>query len=424
MPELNPDPSQPAKMMRTNIISLTNTSFALIFIVMIFWINSAKSQTSEQRFITMNDAIIQMVANNPNAKNAGLSVEYAQAQKGSAIEFDHTDFSFYYGQMNSDINDRYFEVNQNFGSPLAHYYKGKLIKEQLKYAKTRSQITMNELISYLKYAWFDWVFAQNKLALIESEVLIYENNLANMFSDTTPVGQDPLLLTMAQTKYAEIQSRKFGAGEDYKLATNQIKQLLYTTENIAPADTTLEMYAIIPKTKGPDKFYPATHINLYTENLTLKKWETKYERAKLFPEIKGGYFNQEINHVKGFEGVTLGLAAYLWFLPQKTKIKQAAIQQKIAQNELDYQKFSLEIKIENLKIQLDQYFVQISFYSENALKQAEMIEQSAIEKYNANTLPMNEFLDQIDSAYTTRMEFLEIIKKYNQTAIELEYLVN
>jgi cobalt-zinc-cadmium resistance protein CzcA len=229
---------------------------------------------------------------------------------------------------------------------------------------------------------------------------------------------------MVQTRYADLQRRKFEAGEDYKLATNQIKQLLFTTENIAPTDTTLEMYAIKPKTAGPDKFYPATQINFYNEHLSLSKWEANYERAKLFPEISGGYFNQQINQMKGFEGIALGITVPLWFLPQKAKIKQAAIQQKIAQNELDYYTFSLEMKIENLKIKLDQLFVDISFYSENALKQAEMIEHSAVEQYKANTLPLNEFLDQIGNAYNTRLGFLETVKKYNLTAIELEYLLN
>lgn len=387
-------------------------------------VKSQSTETGPQQYISLNQAIQLMKTQNPHAKNARLLVEAAETNKASALDFHPTEFVYYNGQLNGAVNDKYFEVNQNFGSPLAHYYKGKINKEALEQAKTHSLLSINELTAQLKSEWFEWVFAQNKLALVENEIKVFEDNLGDAFPDTMPTGNELLTLTMAQTKYGEVQTRKFQADADYKMATNRMKKILFTTDNIAPADTTLEMYAITTKTSGPDKFFPATHLQFYNQHVKLKTQETNYERSRLFPEITAGYFNQQIMGISGLQGFMIGITVPLWFMPQKTKIKQAIIQRNMAQNELDYQSYELELKIENLKTELDKDFVQISFYSENALKQADMLEQSLLSRYKNKEILINEFLIAIRDVYATRLEFLDIVKHYNQVAVELEFLVN
>ncbi len=405
--------------------SITGGVRTLILLsVFFFWFSATQSQSVEQKYITLNEAVNLLLSNNPHAKNARLQVEVAHANKASSIEINPTEFTYSYGQLNNAVNDMYFEVNQNFGSPLAHYYKHKMNNEDLNYQKTLCKIAINELTALLKSSWFEWVFAQNKVALVEEELRIFEETLDGFFNDTIAVNSNKPLLMQAQTKYADIQNRNFQASQDYKLASNKMKGLLFTTDEIAPADTTLEMYAISTKTNGPDKFYPATYIQLYNENINLKKWESNYERSKLFPEITAGYFNQQIDLVKGFEGIMVGITVPLWFFPQKAKIKQASLQQNIARNELDYHKFDLELRIENLKIELDKLFVQISFFSENVLKQIENDEQLTITRYKNHEMPLNEMLDTVQAIYSKRLEFLEAVKKYNQVAVELEFLVN
>lgn len=396
---------------------------ALLFCTLTFGISIIRSQTPEQKYISLNEAITFMLNNNPHAKNARLLVELSEAGKNSAFEIHPTTFTYYYGQLNTSVNDRYFKINQNFGSPLSHYYKDKINKADLNQAKTQHEITTNDLTAQVKGAWFGWVFAQNKLALIEEVLKIYEESAGQFFDDSVKTTIDSSSIAALQNRYADIQNRNFQASQDYKLATNQMKRLLFTTDNIVPADTMLEMYAINPRTSGPDKFYPATHIQLYDQHIQLKKWETGYERGKLFPEITAGYFNQQIENVKGFEGIMIGLAVPIWFFPQKTKIKQALINHNIAKNEREYHEFELELRIENLKIELDKLFVQISFFTENVLKQADQQEQSLLNRYKINAIAPNEFFDAIHSIYSKRLEFLTIIKQYNQTAVELEFLI-
>jgi cobalt-zinc-cadmium resistance protein CzcA len=226
-----------------------------------------------------------------------------------------------------------------------------------------------------------------------------------------------------QTKYAEIQNLLFQASENYKSATNQMLQLLFIEEQIQPFDTTMELYSIEVKTAGPDKFYPFSIMDHYSRISNLKQAELNYEKAKLFPEISLGYFNQDIDHVKGFQGVTAGLIIPLWFYPQKARIKEAQIMHKISRNDLEYNKFTLQKKIEDLRGKLDQFYIQISFYRENVLVQCDMLENIVRGKFKNNLIGDSEYMQNISAICIKRIEYLEKIRDYNTTAIELEYYV-
>ncbi|HEX2933972.1 MAG TPA: TolC family protein, partial [Bacteroidales bacterium] len=157
-------------------LSAGNSKIQLLAGLLSLWFGLSQAQTPEQKYISLSEAINLTITNNPHAKNAHLNVERIEAGKNSALEFHPTEFTFYSGQLNGSMKDTYYEVNQNFGSPLAHYYKGKVNKESLNQAKTQYEISINDLTAQVKCAWFEWVYAQNKMALTEEELKIYEES--------------------------------------------------------------------------------------------------------------------------------------------------------------------------------------------------------------------------------------------------------
>jgi cobalt-zinc-cadmium resistance protein CzcA len=382
------------------------------------------AQETNAKTITLNNAIATAIKNHPAVKNAELNVQAANAQRRSILELGPTSLLYEYGQINSAINDNYLEVSQDFGSPFSFIQKGQVIKKQIALSKAEQQIIINDITAKVKIAWFQWIYSWDKLSLIKNESALYSDflRIAQLHHE---LGETDLLeKTMAETKFAEIQSRMFQAEEDFKIYTNLIKQLLCSNENIMPADTSLELYPIQTSKADSNKFSPDKHVTYYEQNYLVKKAEAGLERSKYLPAISGGYFNQQIDDVKGFEGFKLGVSVPIWFLPQSAKIKEAAVKREIASNELEYQKFYLAKRIENLKTQLDQIFVQISYYRENALKQADLLEKTATLQYKKQDIEYFEYIQSISTAYSIRLNYLEKLLNYNTTAVELEYLVN
>jgi cobalt-zinc-cadmium resistance protein CzcA len=380
---------------------------------------------SKENVITLTDAICMAIQNNPVAKNAELKLQAAQLHKKSILDFPGTTTHFQYGPINSTLMDRYFGINQSFGSVPAYIKKSKVVKNEIKIMESEQQLVIRDIMAQVKIAWFQWVFAIQKIQIIGKEVSFYEDSMFLLNRDTSSVVDSISLEKLDfQTKYADSQNRLFQASQDYKIATNQIMQLLFTDENFVPSDTLLDLYAIEVKTAGPDKFYPIRQVNYYTEMSNLKKEQVGLERAKLFPEFYLGYFNQQMYHFNGFNGISAGLTIPLWYFPQKSRIKEAEISHKISLNNLEYQKFTIQKKIENMRIKLDQLFVQISYYRENALIQADVMERVAIGKYAKKLIDYPEFMQRIRDIYAIKLGYIEKVLAYNTTAVELEYYVN
>jgi cobalt-zinc-cadmium resistance protein CzcA len=119
-----------------------------------------------------------------------------------------------------------------------------------------------------------------------------------------------------------------------------------------------------------------------------------------------------------------GLSIPLIFNAQTAKIKEARINQKITANETEYQKLYLKKNIENLQIRLNQYFVNISYFRENALDEAETIIQSSVNQLIDKKITYSVYLGNIIKAYGIRSSYLTAIRLYNETAIEMEHYLN
>ena len=80
--------------------------------------------------------------------------------------------------------------------------------------------------------------------------------------------------------------------------------------------------------------------------------------------------------------------------------------------------------IENLKIQLDKYFIHISFYRENALHKADLLIQTANQQFQKKEIEYIAYFEALESALKIQLDYLEKVKLYNQTAIELESYID
>jgi outer membrane protein TolC len=79
------------------------------------------------------------------------------------------------------------------------------------------------------------------------------------------------------------------------------------------------------------------------------------------------------------------------------------------------------LTIENLQLTLDSYFVTLQFYKTAGLDHAWLILKTSQAKFNAEEIDYLEFTRTIGEAYKIRMEYLQVLNDYNQTAIELEH---
>ncbi len=393
-------------------------------LILLLIVNCALGQSPINMQLTINNAVDIALANNPIAKNAELRVQSATNQQLSKIGFGNTEVNYQYGQLNTAAKDNYFEVLQNFGSPLTTLRKEANIKRNIILSEAEQKLAIKQLTADVKTAYMNLIYEQNLISSLSEGVKLYSEFISIVETDYN-LGETTLLeKATLETQYADIQNRKFQAEGDYSIAFNKLQQIMFTTDKLITSDSVLEMYSIDFKRTGADKFYPHEYLSYFEAFCGVRQSEIQLEQSKFFPEIRAGYFNQQINNVSGFEGFKIGISLPLWFLPQKAKVLNARINSDIAKNEFEYQQFTTDKTIENLKIQLDKLFVQISYFRENALNLADILLKTSLEKLQLNEIEYIQYAKIVDTAQKIKTDYLDTLRMYNITAIQLEYYIN
>lgn len=381
------------------------------------------TQTLKKK-ISINEAVNIALANNPLAKNAELNVQSIKAGSLSGINLGTTEINYLNGQLYSATTDNFWEIEQHLGSPITHIQSLKYNRQVVLVSEDEQKLTLKRLTADVKTSYINLLYHYSRLRLFNSFNISFNALLSISGLPYDKLDSNELRKITAETRYGDFQNKLFQAEQDYNLASNQLQQSLNIQEEVAPIDSSLELYAIEILNSGPDKFYPQSHLSFYLESLNLHKKKISLEQSKLFPEFTIGYFNHEINQFKGFQGIKISVSIPVWYFPQKAKINEARINQKIAMNELEYQKFNISKTIENIKIQLDKNFVLISFYRENALKKADLLLQIANQQMQNKEVDYDSIYTSLEMALKIQLEYLDAVKQYNQLAIQLEFYVD
>jgi cobalt-zinc-cadmium resistance protein CzcA len=395
---------------------------ALVFLIVIQSISS--SAQTLKKTISISDAVNIALTNSPLAKNAELSVQSAKGGNLSFVNLGATEINYLSGQLYSATNDHFWEIEQHLGSPLTHIQNVKYKKQAVIVSENEQKLTIKKLTADVKTLYINFLYQYSRLKAFNNLNISYNALLSISGLPYNQSDSNELSKITAETRFADFQNSLFQAEQDYHLAGNQLQQLLNIQEELVPSDSSLELYAIEILNSGPDKFYPKSQISFYNESAILYQKGLSLEQSKLFPEVAVGYFNHGINNLKSFQGIKVGINVPIWYFPQKARINEARINQKIAMNELEYQKFNITKTIENLKIQLDKSYVIFSFYRENALKKADLLLQMANSQIQSKSNDYSSIYSNLETVLKIQLEYLNAVKQYNQFAIQLEFYVD
>jgi cobalt-zinc-cadmium resistance protein CzcA len=383
----------------------------------------AQYPENEPQKITIEQAVDYAQKNNPVLQNAKLNIESAEKLKQGVLNFEPTEFSYQKGQINSDLIDHSFEINQNFGSFLTHYQTGKLVNQNISLSEKEYVIVEKEIIAQTKIAFYNWINLINKFKIKQEQVGLYKE-FARIVQLKYELGESNLLeQTLAETEYAASKNKLLKITEELIIAENNLKQIMNTDGDFIPESDSLTIYKLPAGTDPLARFSSSVMLNYYENLYAIENVKFNIERSRYFPEISAGYFNQQIDQIEGFTGWSIGLRMPIWFLPQNAKIQEAKIGKEKALNTFEYQKFNLEKEIENLVIHLDQIQNDLIYYHENALKKAKLLTYTAQIQFEKEEIEYLEFLQSIKAAQEIKLGYTETLYNYNITAIKLEFYI-
>jgi cobalt-zinc-cadmium resistance protein CzcA len=370
--------------------------------------------------LQLNDALQSALKNYPTMQQASLQTEQQQVLTKTATVLDPFNINSNLGQMNSKVFDYNVGVSQGF--KLSNKADRNLLNQNVTVAKSFEAVTKNDLIKTVSSAYFFWIYnVQQYNLLLEID---------NIFAD--------------YEKYAD---KKFQVGETNKLekinATLQHKDLKM---QLAEVNTHMSFYlAELQKWtrnntiyQAPTKYEALPEINLSDSTLVqnhpvlqflqqqiiAKELAIKAEKAKANPSFNVGVNAQSLDKETPFYYGSVGINIPLFRNGIEAKTQVAKLETEIAKKELEKSQLELAtIYLQQYQLQ-KQYLEQVNYYNAEGIQMAETIVNSAQRLYKSGDIGYVEYILNLKYANKIKNDYLTAMNNYNQTIINIQYLLN
>ncbi len=402
----------------TKIIS----SFLIIMILFVPF-NLASQDVNDNILINESWIIENAIINNPEYQNAELKVEKARAALTANIDIPATEFSYQRGQINSAIDDRYISVNQSLGSILKNIRSYKVQQTKLAGYEMEKLLVERSIINQSLKAYNNWLY--------NLQILSNQQTKVDLFSQYVTIAEKKYQLgdinlmekNLLESEYFLMEQELISISSETEVAENELKQILFISDTIARPDKLLYREVIDQPVDSLRKDL-TDMVDVYHELInTIGEQQVKLERSAFFPEISGGYFNQKIDGIKGFEGWQVGLSFPILAFRESSAARQAKIQNEIRRNEMRMEKLNFRNDMESKLIKFNNLGKNLEFYNDKMIGKFEVMRDNIRLQYEQGNISYIEFVQNMKVAFNIFDEYSLIIKEFNDVTIDLKYMI-
>jgi cobalt-zinc-cadmium resistance protein CzcA len=389
-------------------------------IVVLFFSCYSFNANAQSTPFQLNDALQSALKNYPTMQKASLQIEQQEVLTKTATILDPFNINSNLGQMNSKLFDYNIGVAQGF--KISNKADRNLLKQNVIVAKSFEAVTKNELIKKVSSTYFYWAYnvqQYNLLLEIDKIFIDYEKYADKKFQ----VGESNKLEkinAILQHRDLKMQLTAVNTQVSFYLAELQ-KWTQNTTEYQAPTK-----YELLPENNLSDSIFVNNHpfLQFLQQQIITKELAVKSEKAKANPSFNLGVNAQSLDKETPFYFGSVGINIPLFRNGIDAKMQVAKLETEIAKKELEesQQEFAT-IYLQQYQLQ-KQYLEQINYYKTEGIIMAEMIINSAQRLYKSGDIGYIEYTQNLKDANKIKSDYLIAMNNYNQTIINIQYLVN
>lgn len=408
---------------------------AVIFIlVLAFFSGSMKAQETPKN-LTLKEALELGLKNNLSIQSSELENKMYSELKGTAFDLPKTEIIGQFGQINSNAQDKNFSVSQSF-SPFQYGAKKKLLAENSNLSQLKTGVTKQEIAFNIRQSWNALLYyselnkmlqKQNNLMqkFVRSASLRFQTGETNSLENVTAIAKQQELEQKIKHNEAMIWVEK-----------SKIKTFLNRKEDFISVDTSfvaLPTLGILDSTLVKEN----PNVKLASQQVNVAEANRKVEKSTLLPDISAGYFiqsltgNQEVNgqtvYYDGsprFQGFSVGISLPIFAGSNVSKIQASKTNIEMQQKNADYLKLELANHYQQQIQQLNTFQSLVDYYKTTALANADLITKNAGKAYQNGDVSYVEYVQALETALTIRTNYINAINNFNQTVINLQFLVN
>lgn len=385
-----------------------------LLVFFLFFIgNSGFAQTT----ITLDSLIAASIRNHPAMLQYKAEVLEQQQMKKNSFNLPNPEFG-----IETPAYDFGWNVSQKIEFPLVYLSQAKLSNQNILLSKKQYALTKSELTSIVRTIYIELQFT-----LSQQKELKLQDSLYRTLSDANDArynaGEIGLLEKInANNSYQNKNNEWLKSQKDLENARQQLL-LISGLKNaeIIPSDSLSKL--TIPINIKVDTSYLVSSpvIEFAKQNSAVSKQNWKLEKTKLLPGFFGTYFNDKgrRNTITPTR-IDLGVTIPLWFWSNSGRVKAAKYKWQSAGYNLARTQLSVSSQWQQAITDFSKSNSSLLYFETSAMPQAKIIIDAAIRSYKAGEIGYVELLQNLKTAFDTRLNYYSALKEFNNSIIQIQ----
>ncbi len=386
-----------------------------------------------QKF-TLDIAIEEALANNPDIVRAGHEIQSAKAIFWKAVSPRNPHiFAEFEGipdnQSLSEYGSRKIGFAQDIEFPLAYYYRGK--KQQFTTTEKAAdfEVLRNDVIAKVKKSFYKVLMLQMQKQLYEDihELITELYQKTRIRVDAGESTAYDLLKTKVDLVEAENRVQEFS--EKYKVALYELKLILGRKKSQSiDIEGDFSFLPVILNVDSLKQVAMAKHPLLIGALLQVdqKRIEEKLAWIELLPNFEVRYFNHSLpdNPTPNAWGGSIDVSLPVWsFFKDQGNIRSASHQVKAYGWQIESKKRTVLLEIEESYSQLSLAKRVVQRYRDNSLREVEELVRIATRSYEEGEMSYLEVTEALRRLNSTKAGYYQALYNYQVALAELEKAV-
>ncbi len=402
----------------------------LISICFLFMVSSLL--LNAQSTISWQQAIDTATHNQLLLKASNQQIFYRKTLQNTFLDIPKTQFNLDLGQFNSIYWDNKLSINQTFAFPsFYHHQKNYLTtltqSSILQYEFQEKQLKKQVLSTYWNYV----------NAIVKQKLLMQLDSLLYQFEQINQLKWQKGEINSNEKDFLTIQKSKLTIWvqqNQLELNNNQLyfNWLLQSPKEWIPEAEIWKFEYNITQDSSLLKKHP--FLKIYEQQQEVQHAFSKLQQAKLLPDFTVGYNNTSIMGAgadnlyypisRRFQYFQLAVGIPLFYKTTKNQVKASKIQETITK--IHYEQAYLQFQNEFLRA-WQSYLTQkknLEVYEQDILPKSENLLKALQKRFHSGDIAFIEIFWTFQQYIETQLCYLEIVKQYNQTVVELYYYQN
>jgi heavy metal efflux system protein len=383
----------------------------------------ANAQQENSPPISVAKAVEIALANNPQITAASLGVTREEKLKKAVVDLGNTTVNYSQGEINTPgFVDNGFEISQSFKFPTVYGTRSKVQDSRILLSEKLVAVSKNDLIRQVKreYTQLAWAYSQLKLYNKLDSVYIKFVEAAELRYSTGETNR--LAKIAAEGKHQEVRLLKEQTATDVEIYLHRLQHIMNSDSSVQITQTELSKLSIAFEADTSSTILNPL-LSYYKQRIDVAQQRYKLQKSEFVPEFSAGFFSQKIEGVTGATGFSVGIGIPLAFWANSGRSQAAEVSIAIAGAEYDSYNLRLKTIFENFMQDFIKYQAQVDYYETKGLELADELVIFAGRGYAEGEIEYVEYIRNLDQANDIRNKYLETLRLYKQTKIEINYLI-